>query len=364
MLKPLASLLAACVVAVTLALHPFGIGDRNLLAAAATPPLVGFSFSPRVAAEYGQSPRAALATLLDRFQPDLVRLPVYWDAVEPARGTFNFASVDDLLRVVARHNSATTDRTTRVILVAGVRNMAYPEVWLPTWIAGQASDDLTGVLADPDYKRYLHDTFTRYAHHPLLAGWQVENEALDDVLTTVTSESDIPADYLREEMAMLHAADPEHAGAISTYNSSTLSLDMVALSPDYESEVDDLIGKPAGHPFDSLEIGDALGLDVYAVTGSTSLADAPARQRIDWKVESLKYWSGQVRAQHKQLWITEMQGAPWWGHTDFTTDDLLYSARAYRHLGASVVLLWGAESWLTSDGWMEAATAARDLLRG
>lgn len=360
MLKPLASLVAACVVAVTWSLHPFGIGARSAVLAA-TPPLVGFSFSPATAQYYGLEPTAAFHTLLDKFDPDVVRLPVYWDRVEPARGHFDYREVDNYLRMVARHNRVSPGRAARVLLVVGVRNMAFPELWVPAWVDPVEARDIARVVEDPEYVRYLTTTFARYAHHPLLGGWQVENEALDDVVTTAADQTDIPQDALKAELAALHRVDPVHSGVVTTYNSATLDLDLLALSPEFDAN--GLRAEPAGHPFESLQVADVLGIDAYVVTGSTSLADADARKRVDWKEDALKYWSGQARAQHKELWLTEMQAAPWLGHSDFTTDDFIYSAVSYRRVGASAVIMWGAESWLTSESWMRAALQARDIFR-
>jgi hypothetical protein len=59
-----------------------------------------------------------------------------------------------------------------------------------------------------------------------------------------------------------------------------------------------------------------------------------------------------------------MQGAPWPNQDDFTIADLLYSASAYHHRGAAVVLLWGVEEWLGSPAWMEAGKQARQILTG
>jgi hypothetical protein len=78
----------------------------------------------------------------------------------------------------------------------------------------------------------------------------------------------------------------------------------------------------------------------------------------------LPYWSGQAQAAGKPLWITEMQGAPWPGQSTFTISDLLLSAYAYHHTGASVILLWGVEEWLGSPDWMEAGKQARQILTG
>src|SRR5207302_6474897 len=102
--------------------------------ASAVPPLVGFSFSPNVLPA-GENAAASLARLLAQLNPDLVRLPVYWDQVELSPGRFDFQAVDRLLQVVAKHDSGRHHRLARVVLVVGARNIGYPEVYVPSWLA-------------------------------------------------------------------------------------------------------------------------------------------------------------------------------------------------------------------------------------
>ena len=72
----MAALLIAMTAAVVLGIRPL-VGSQASLAAAATPALVGFSFSPRSATFLGLDPTASLQTLLVQLTPDLVRLPVF-----------------------------------------------------------------------------------------------------------------------------------------------------------------------------------------------------------------------------------------------------------------------------------------------
>jgi hypothetical protein len=121
--------------------------------------------------------------------------------------------------------------------------------------------------------------------------------------------------------------------------------------------------KPVGHPLPTLGLGDVLGLDLYVVTPSTPLTDAGAVERIRWKEEALEYWVRRAGSVGKQLWVTEMQASPWNETTGFTADDLVASAHLYRRGGASVVLLWGVEGWLSDPGWMAAGKQAVHILR-
>lgn len=322
------------------------------------PPLVGFSFSPKLLPP-GSDSQAALRTLLLRLHPDLVRLPVYWDEASSAQQTLDFGEVDGLLRVVADYDASGSRRMTRVILVAGARNLVFPELHLPDWAAGDGV--LQELVGSHPYHRYLFLTFKRYAASPLLYAWQIENEPLDSTNAELGDIS-LPAESVRQEIGMLRAIDHLHPIVVTTYNSSSVDLDRAAMSR-FGWLYETLAGKPAGHPADALSLGDALGLDVYVVTPTTPLAQAGAEQRISWKAQALRFWSARAAASGKALWVTEMQAAPWNGLDGFTIADLRSSAAAYRDSGASVILLWGVEKWLQAPDWMAAGRCAEASMR-
>src|SRR2546428_14153249 len=96
------------------------------------PPLVGFSFSPKGSELASRDPGSDLRRLLSATQPDLVRLPIYWDAVQPSPDELDFSSIDELLEIVAQHNLTAADPT-RVVLAIGARNFLYPELHQPPW---------------------------------------------------------------------------------------------------------------------------------------------------------------------------------------------------------------------------------------
>jgi hypothetical protein len=162
----------------------------------------------------------------------------------------------------------------------------------------------------------------------------------------------------------LRTFDGVHPVVVTTYDSSHVDLDRVGASPlAAVYQYLPLIPKPVGHPMPTLGLGDVLGLDLYVVTPSTPLSDAGVAERIGWKEEALEYWVRQADSVGKQLWVTEMQAAPWYETTGFTINDLLASAYLYRHGGASVVLLWGVEGWLSDPDWMAAGKQAVHILR-
>jgi len=337
----------------------------------ARPPLVGFSFTPTAARFHQLDPPAALSRLLDELQPDLVRLPIYWGDVEPARGRFDFTEVDAWLARVSAHNAGSGSHPTRVVLVVGARNLGYPELHVPSWVSIDQQRDVSAILATASYQEYLDVAASRYAHDPLLFAWQLENEPLDNVVSGAPSSVRVPAPRLSLEVRRLHALDPRHRVVVTTYSSATLDLDELKISP--LAHLYDHVGVPApiGHPQGALNAGDVLGLDVYVATPSTTASTTveatkglTAAKRVRWKRDVLDYWGQRARSRGKDMWVCEMQADGGQTEGAFTRRTLLESATAYADGSASVVLLWGVEGWLNQPDWLAAGRTALAEMRG
>jgi len=328
-----------------------------------SPPLVGFSFSP-VALPAGAIPEEALAQLLTALQPDVVRLPVYWGAVAPTETSLDYTAVDRMIKTIEAHNAVKGSRHTEVVLVVGARNLVYPEVHLPDWLDTRDVRRLDTLLKTPSYRRYLESTFRRYASLSVLRAWQVENEPLDNARIDQLTNGTVPASMIRSEVDLLRSIDLVHEVVVTTFNSSHVTLDIRGASPLAWLYAHLPGAKPAGHPAQTLTMGDTLGLDLYVVTRSTPLDVVTASTRIAWKEDTLDYWHAQAESHGRALWITEMQATPWIGTIGFTPDDLIASALAYRGHGVSVYLLWGVENWLDSPEWMRVGIESIGLLRG
>lgn len=344
------------------------IGQRQMgpeLTVTSQPPLVGFSFSP-YAVPTGTDPEAGLAQLLDRLQPDLVRLPVYWSDVMPQPGVLDFTVPDQLLATIAAHNQASPNRPTRVVLVVGVRNIDFPEVWAPSWVDPHQLGNLSALIQMAPYRSYVQASVARYASSPLLADWQVENEPYDNVTSGYSADDvSISQSAVASELRLVRRTDPLHPAVVTTYDSANLALDMQATSQlSWLYQMLPGLPKPVGHPATALGSGDVLGLDAYVVTPTTPLDQASVEKRISWKAGALGYWADQAATANKPFWITEMQAAPWLGSPGFQPDDLIQSAYTYSAgVGAAVTLLWGVESWLGNESWMSAGATAVNVLR-
>jgi hypothetical protein len=361
--------------AARLAVVPLAAGSALIISSAAfptiavdpappvlNPPLVGFSFSPKAITD-GESAERALTRLLTTLQPDVVRLPVYWGSVAPTESALDYSEVDRMIATVQAHNAKKGSRHAQVVLVVGARNLVYPEVHLPGWLAPGQAHKLETLLRTPSYRRYLETTFQRYANLSLLRAWQVENEPLDEATSEEVKDGALPESLVRSEVDLLRSIDLAHEVVVTSFNSSHVLLDLEGASPLAWLYAHLPGPKPVGHAYQTLTMGDTLGLDLYVVTASTPLEVISPSTRISWKEEALNFWQSQAEKHGRALWITEMQATPWIGTDGFTVSDLLSSALAYRGHGVSVYLLWGVEDWLNSPEWMNGGLTAIKLLR-
>jgi hypothetical protein len=323
------------------------------------PPLVGFSYSPALSVWTGNNPATDLGELLNETDPDLVRLPVYWDATQPSPNHLDFTSVDQLLAVVEEHNQAAS-RPTEVVLTVGARNFLYPELHSPAWAGQRQQPQLGEAQAGSAYRVYFDSTIERYSSSPLLYAWQVENEPFDLVPNALTGPDQISEGQLEWEIAEVHRLDAAHRAVTTSYDGWNVAVDWLQqAAPQVKSSY------PSGHPAEALQAGDALGLDIYVDGPTIPVRFSPVALRTSWKADAIAYWAAQAAAQQKRVWLAEMQAQPWGGVQagGFTTNDLLTSAAAYRHDNLEVVLLWGVETWLQDPAWMRAAVQAMATLR-
>ena len=337
------------------------LGSESWPTPAPPPPLVGFSFSPVTSLEAGRDPAVDLRRLLDVTHPDLVRLPIYWELVEPEPNELDFSSVDSLLQVVADHDRS-ADAETQVILTVGARNFMYPELHMPSWAGARGQPALGAAQSGAAYRAYFVQSITRYRSWPQLYAWQVENEPLDDVSFELTGDDRISEQQLAWEMAEVHALDPHHQAVTTTYNGLNTTVDMLELLVPPVPLVTHM--GTVGHPQGALQVGDALGLDLYIDGPSVPLRLVTSTDlRLQWKQQTVAFWAGRSRSAGKSVWLTEVQAKPWDTSGSFTPSDLEASAVAYRQEPIHVALLWGVETWLVEPAWMSAGTHAMEILR-
>jgi hypothetical protein len=322
-------------------------------------PLVGFSYSPGNVSS-AADPARELANLLAATEPDLVRLPVYWELVQPTPDSLDFSSVDELLDVIDAHNTY-ADRPARVVLTLGARNFLYPELHQPAWAGPREQPNLNEMQSSSPYRTYFDESVLRYRASPLLYAWQVENEPLDYVVNEVTGADQITTAQMAWEVDEVHSLDPAHKVGVTTFDGWNVYIDMLQI---HAPMVLAGIGMyPSGHPAEALQLGDALGLDLYIDQPSTSYRFTSPDLRSVWKQQAISFWADQAKAQGKDVWLAEVQAQPWDGTVGYEPANLLATAVDYRQEPVQVVLLWGVETWLRDPAWMAAANHAMTILR-
>lgn len=128
------------------------------------PKTYGITWSLPYARYLGIDPFKGLADSLDELGVRHVRIPVYWTEVERERGQFDWSSIDRQLDIIAKRQGTVT-------LVVGAKQPRWPECWLPEWSKSLPADERRHTQLV-----YARKAIERYAAHPEITRWQVENE--------------------------------------------------------------------------------------------------------------------------------------------------------------------------------------------
>lgn len=151
----------------------------------------GVTFSPRFAAYLKLDWRKIYLQSLDDLQVKNFRIPTYWDVLEPKPGQYDFSEVDFMLDEAAK-------RQAEVILVIGARQPRWPECHLPAWVRA---------LNLPERRQktlqFIQKTVERYADHPAVWAWQVENEPLLGIFGEGCDPVDV--DFLSAEVSLVRS---------------------------------------------------------------------------------------------------------------------------------------------------------------
>lgn len=275
-------------------------------------PLLGFTFSV-IAAEYLRlDPLQVLQQAMQDLQPDLVRIPLYWDRIEIEEGVYDWSEVDAQLSTLTRYQA-------QAILAIGHKLPRWPECHIPDWV-----DQTNATTAQSALKSFLTIATEKYKDYPSLYAWQVENEAL-------FAFGDCPAwsndrSFLRDEIETVKSIDP--ITPVFTSDSGELSL----------------WWRTSTLPVDGISIS------LYRVVYN--------KRFIHWPVNSYYYRlrKAVVALFQKRFIISELQTEPWGSApVDQISDEEIgqsFPVQALqerldfaRSVRADAILAWGVEWW-------------------
>ena len=279
----------------------------------------GITFSHVFAEELGFDWKEVYVAILDELKPTLLRLPVYWQVVEPEKGTFHFDEYDFMLDEAQK-------RGVNVVLVIGRRVPRWPECHIPRW----AQKDSEGVQQE-NVRAAIFETVERYKHFDVLSAWQVENEPF----LPYFGECPFPdGAALDKEIAFVRFLDPSRP--IMVTDSGELSTWLPA------AKRADIFGTTMYRTVWSDRLSPYLGYITY-----------PLPPKFFWLKANLVHL---FYGADKPIIVSELQAEPWTpgslkglssaAQQKSMSVDKFHENIAYaRAVGFPEVYLWGAEWW-------------------
>ncbi len=271
----------------------------------------GVSFSGAYAGYFDLDWRQTYTDILDDLKVRALRIPAYWEEIEPSRGNYQFADLDWQLLEAKKRNAF-------VILAIGRKLPRWPECHLPEW-----AKKLNEEEQDRAALAYLAKVVSRYKSYSSIRYWQVENEPFFPFGEKCKT---ISRDFLKKEIALVKSLD----------NRPVVITD--------SGELSSWIG--------TASLADILGISMYRVSwnklfGYLFYPVFPAFYRE--RANLIKYLVSDVI-------VTELQVEPW-APTDIKflpleeqyksmnlerfRDNIEFARRA----GFTEVYLWGVEWW-------------------
>ncbi len=276
---------------------------------------LGVTFSSRYATDLGLDWKSAYTAMLDDLGVRKIRIPVYWDLVEPSDGIYDFSDVDWQLEEASKRNA-------EVILSIGQRVPRWPECHVPGWVSAEGGD----IFRQEKLILLLGTIIDRYKNRPEIRMWQVENEPF--LLFGVCPAFD--RNFFDSELAFVRKADPSRpilvtdSGELSTW-------------------------------YNAARRGDVFGTTMYRMIYSPK-AGGYFTYPIGPNFFRFKGWVAGLLSEQKHFIVIELQGEPWangWVGTlpldeQFKTmnEDLLRKNVEYaQRVQYPEIYLWGVEWW-------------------
>ena len=316
--------------------------------------LLGISFRPLQAREFGLDPGRALAELLP-FPFPLLRLAAYWSQIERVAGGFDTAALDEQL-------DAASQAGKKIILCVGaVKAFGYPEFFVPAHHLpvplpeGQLIGERTHPALLDAAVGFVTRIVERYRAHPAIAGWQIEHDAVDPL--GMEHSWRLAASFVAAEVAAVRAADGSRPIVLNGFLPTSLP---VRLQQQWRTrDQGDSLAVAA-------RLADIVGLDFYPRHGLARLGPVTAYlagSNARWVRSASTRYCGGVAASGRRLMVAEGQGEPWETMTTppSTPGRAMYSClpehvignyNSAMRLGRSApaglwaYLFWGAEYWL------------------
>jgi hypothetical protein len=169
----------------------------------------GVSFSIKQCRNFGLEPQATFKFLHKTMGFRRFRIMSYWDEHEPTNGEYDFSSLDKQIKYLEKNKCTAT-------FCLGVRQPRWPESHWPKWALELPKKERYQKLYD-----YITTTIDRYKSSPVIASYQLENEALN---RSFGKNGDFSRRRLRKEMKLVRMHDSLREVVMTTSNTWGLPL--------------------------------------------------------------------------------------------------------------------------------------------
>jgi hypothetical protein len=273
---------------------------------------LGVTFSARYASDIGLDWKQAFIATLDDLHVKKIRIPVYWDLVEPTEGQYDWTDLDWELQQAKVRNA-------EIVLVVGQKVPRWPECAIPAWAATSDAKRKASLVSfvDTVVKRYKNDSEIKY--------WQIENEPFLAFGICPAIDSNL----LDSEIAVARMQDSTRPIVIT--DSGELSLWVRAASR-----------------------ADVFGTTMYRTIFKQGWGYY--QYPIGPRFFQFKYFLNKILAHQNNAVVIELQAEPWIsGYTtnepleeqfkSMNPDQLKANVTYARKVGFPDIYLWGVEWW-------------------
>lgn len=152
----------------------------------------GLNYSSSRARELGLDPMHVYIDMLEDLRPEYLRLPAYWNEIEPADNQFQFQELDEQLDLAQKYG-------VEVILTMGKKAPRWPECHEPAWVRALPPED-----QEKQELAMMTEVVAHFKDHQAIKIWQVENEPLFDFGEDCDK---MPRRFLKEAVAFVKSLD-------------------------------------------------------------------------------------------------------------------------------------------------------------
>ena len=274
-------------------------------------------FSKPFATDMGLDWKETYLAILNEMQPHYLRLPVYWQDIEPEQEKYFFEDYDWMVSEAGK-------RGVKLVLVVGRKLPRWPECHVPDWAKFLEEKNQQEKALD-----VLAEIVKRYKDSSYVYAWQVENEPF----LAFGECPDLDAKFLDKEIALVRSLGGSRS--IIVTDSGELSIWIRAAKR-----------------------ADIFGTTMYRTVYSkhTGYFEYPLPPKFFW----LKANFTRLFYPGKPIIVSELQAEPWGPkliyelpyeelERSMTIEKFRDNIEYARKVGFSPVFLWGSEWWY----WMK-----------